>query len=134
MLAFTCKLCPGDKYFYYRLEDVKTHLRVYHFGLNIDHDSNINFPGNKKNLLGFSWVRCKRCDFSGIGLGKEIILHQNKEHKGGGLEHFMIYCRLCHKDFETCKSVTPFDDPVEFETHMKTHHPMTVQALPAYRN
>ena len=134
MLAFTCKLCPGDKYFYHRFEDVKTHLRVHHFGLNIDHDSNINFPGNKKNLLGFSWVRCKRCDFSGIGLGKEIILHQNKEHKGGGLEHFMIYCRLCHKDFETCKSVTPFDDPVEFETHMKTHHPMIVQALPAYRN
>ena len=71
---------------------VQTHLKLRH-GVPVSDLTNIVYPGSKRNLLNFSWVRCKRCAVSAIGLDKKTIGHQEFSHSGGGLEYFMIYCR-----------------------------------------
>ena len=80
--TFVLKLCQVGKYFYRSLD-----------GVPVSDLTNIVYPGSKRNLLNFSWVRCKRCAVSAIGLDKKTIGHQEFSHSGGGLEYFMIYCR-----------------------------------------
>ena len=51
--TFVFKLCQVGKYFYRSLD-----------GVPVSDLTNIVYPGTKRNLLNFSWVRCKRCAVS----------------------------------------------------------------------
>ena len=73
---FQCKLCvPADRYYYTRREQVLDHLRLKHFGQDVVKDENIKYPGDRNSLLGFAWIKCKNCEFSGVGLGEDLIQH-----------------------------------------------------------
>ena len=79
---------------------------------------------DKKNLLGFAWVRCKRlgCGFTGMKLEADTLRHQTESYNGGGMEFFNIFCRICtHPDHVTQTSEV-FDDASDFESHMKQCH------------
>ena len=127
--AFVCKLCQSGSYLYRTFDDVQIHLKQKHGVLKfkVSHLDHIVFPGDKDNLLDFAWVQCKRCNFNAVGLDRKTIGHQESSHSGGGLEHFMIYCRLCHKEYKP--SQCPFDDPEDFRKHMLSHHSNIVKVL-----
>ena len=127
-LAFQCKLCvPADRYYYTRREQVLDHLRLKHFGQDVVKDENIKYPGDRNSLLGFAWIKCKNCEFSGVGLGEDLIQHQVKAHYGGGIKFFNIFCRLCHKDDRV---VDVLETAEEFKDHMKVKHSELLKKLP----
>ena len=82
-------------------------------------------PGDKGDLLGFAWVKCKvqGCGFTGIGLQAETLRHQARAHSGGGINFFNIFCRIC-------PSSKVFDDASDFSAHMRQSHSELVELLP----
>ena len=145
-LAFQCKLCePGSRYYYSRKEEVLTHLRLKHISPHLiplmgKEESYIKFPGpgcsNGNFMLGFAWIKCKNCEFSGIGLSSPDLIrnhlrsHEISDHllsssqilarnHGRGIKFFNIFCRLCHKDD---RAVDVFESVEEFKNHMKQKH------------
>jgi len=126
-LTFSCKLCPvAERFLYKDYDDILRHLKLKHNGNNPN--QNIIFPGDMKNLANFAWVKCKTCDFKGLGLGKEVMRHLAEKHRSGGLQDFNIFCRICDKDE---KSICNFDDAEEFIDHMQTGHGAMIKYLPA---
>jgi len=126
-LSFSCKLCPvAERYLYTDYDDILRHLKLKHNGNNPH--QNIIFPGDMNNLTNFAWVKCKTCDFKGIGLGKEVRNHLAEKHKGGGLQDFNIFCRICDKDD---RAVCNYDDAEEFADHMRIGHDGIIKYLPA---
>lgn len=126
-LTFSCKLCPvADRFLYKDYDDILRHLKLKHNGNNPN--QNIIFPGDMKNLANFAWVKCKTCDFKGLGLGKEVMKHLAEKHRSGGLQDFNIFCRICDKDE---RSICNFDDAEEFIDHMQTGHGGMIKYLPA---
>lgn len=126
-LTFSCKLCPvADRFLYKDYDDILRHLKLKHNGNNPH--QNIIFPGDMKNLSNFAWVKCKTCDFKGLGLGKEVMKHLAEKHKRGGLQDFNIFCRICDKDE---RSVYNYDDAEDFADHMHTGHDGIIKHLPA---
>lgn len=126
-LSFSCKLCPvAERYLYTDYDDILRHLKLKHNGNNPH--QNIIFPGDMNNLTNFAWVKCKTCDFKGIGLGKEVRKHLAEKHKNGGLQDFNIFCRICDKDD---RAVCNYDDADEFADHMRVGHDGIIKYLPS---
>ena len=118
-LTFACKLCQLSERFYYpSLEDVHRHLKLKHLGVGKNNNKQIVFPGSRSNLAAFSWVKCKTCDFRGVGNGREVKNHL-KSHPGSGEENLEIFCRICHKDD---KALGIFEDFHEFISHFEDTH------------
>ena len=112
------------------------HLRLSHYDFGIK-AAQVDMPGDKKNLGGFAWVKCKRpgCGYTGIGLGAETLGHQEKKHKDkeGGLQHFNIFCRICadpSKQISGMSIPQVFDDVSDFSQHMRSCHKDRVDLLP----
>ena len=121
-LTFTCKLCPlRDRYYYESLQDVFRHLQLKHIGRHSY--QHVVFPGTRSDLGAFAWVKCKTCDFRGIGYGEEIWSHLRSQC---GLVHPDIFCRLCHKDE---RGGGAFVDFIEFEEHFERRHYDIIQCL-----
>ena len=120
-LTFSCKLCNmSARYYYQALEDVYRHLRLRHFGVEDSNKiSHVLLPGSQSNLEAFAWVKCKICDFRGIGGGREVRDHLQL-HSGSGEENLKIFCRLCHR--EDTLIVKHFQDFKEFVEHFKAGH------------
>ena len=51
-----------------------------------------------------------------------------EKHKGGGLQDFNIFCRICDKDD---RAVCNYDDAEEFADHMRIGHDGIIKYLPA---
>ena len=119
-LTFACKLCKLTERLYYpSLEDVHRHLNMKHFGLSRNNNNNqVVFPGSRSNLAAFSWVKCKTCEFRGVGSGAEVRNHL-QSHPGSGVENLEIFCRICHKDD---KALAIFEDFQEFIEHFQETH------------
>ena len=134
-LSFRCKMCKGKQTCYERLEDVERHLEERH-GWHSDNGKikavQVHMPGDKGDLLGFAWVRCKRlgCGFTGIGMKAETLRHQAKDHNGGGIKYFNIFCRICVSSKKVDKSTEVFDDASDFSNHMRQCHQELVELLP----
>eukprot|EP00088_Acartia_fossae_P049048 TRINITY_DN53765_c0_g1_i1.p2 TRINITY_DN53765_c0_g1~~TRINITY_DN53765_c0_g1_i1.p2 ORF type:complete len:100 (+),score=8.51 TRINITY_DN53765_c0_g1_i1:35-301(+) len=84
------------------------------------------YPGSKEDLTPMAWVKCKSCDYQGVGLGKETLTH-SKIH-GEGLVHFVIMCRICHPKYDPKSAL--FDDRKEFEEHVYIYHKQIFDTLP----
>ena len=126
-LTFSCNLCDmSDRYLYQALEDVFRHLRLKHFGVAGNKMSNIILPGSQSNLEAFAWVKCKICDFRGIGGGEEVRNHL-QHHQSGGQENLDIFCRLCHRDDRNL--VDTFQNFEEYAQHFKADHGDIVRIL-----
>ena len=125
-LTFSCKLCQlKDRFYYQSHQDVLRHLESKHYGVGRKTEANIIFPGSRSNLSAFAWVKCRACQFRGIGGGEEVFNHL-KSHPGSGPENLDIFCRLCHKD-DTAAEI--FEDFREFEDHFKKSHHQIIQTL-----
>ena len=117
-LTYACKLCPESKRYYYKsYEDTCRHIKFKHVGNNLY--QNIIFPGDLIDLSCFAWVKCKTCDFKGIGLGREVNDHLRDKHRGGEMRDLNIFCRICDKSES---SIHNYDDANDFINHMKINH------------
>ena len=117
-LTFACKLCQlSDRFYFPSLEDVFRHLKLNHLKISRN-NSQIVFPGSKSNLSAFAWVKCKTCDFRGVGHGREVRNHL-RSHLGSGEENLEIFCRICHRDD---KALGIFEDFQEFIIHFEENH------------
>ena len=125
-LTFSCKLCRmGDRYYYQAIEDVYRHLRLKHFDFNRINITNVILPGSRSNLEAFARVKCKICDFKGIGGGQEVRDHLQRH--GGGDKDLEIFSRLCHR--EDTLNVNTFEDFKEFVDHFQAGHGDIVSSL-----
>ena len=127
-------MCKGKQTCYEKLEDVEEHLEKRHGwqpGNGKLKAVKVDMPGNKVDLLGFAWVRCKRpgCGFTGIGLRSETLGHQAKAHNGGGIKSFNIFCRICAGTKKVDRSTEVFDDASHFIAHMRHRHQELVELL-----
>ena len=133
-LSFRCKMCnPGERYCFERLDDVKSHLRVKHYGIGNVTAAQVDMPGDKGNLGGFAWLKCKRpgCGFTGIGLEAESHQSEVHGHKGGGgLHHFVIFCRLCTKKDKVTPLSPVFVDALDLSKHIRSDHKVEFDLLP----
>jgi len=118
-LTFACKQCQlAERFYYPTLDDVHRHLKLKHLGVGRNCNNKVVFPGSRANLAAFAWVKCKTCDFRGIGHGREVRNHL-KSHLGSGEENLEIFCRICHKDDQ---ALGIFEDFQEFIIHFEENH------------
>ena len=105
-----------DRYYYESLLDVFRHLQLKHIGRHSY--QHVVFPGTRSDLGAFAWVKCKTCDFRGVGSGREVRNHL-QSHRGSGEENLEIFCRICHKDDQ---ALGIFEDFEEFIEHFQYTH------------